>query len=142
MSNADDYPSQLTPLQKRDWVAAHILYMNNIFATLAGPPAAAFYGSDTLWVRSILLVTDSAFQDARNVLQANGYKDASMDPSDFDMMKPPDSEKTVEWRLLSRSGRTITLVPASHWHFEVTNDTTITVDGMRLPKFSSYLHGE
>jgi hypothetical protein len=88
-----------------------------------------------------LLVTDSAFQDARTVLQANGYKDAPIDPSDFQMMKPaPD--QTVEWRLLSRSGRTITLVPASHWHFDVTDDTTIIVDGMRLPKFSSYLHGE
>jgi len=130
--NHDVYPSQLTPLQKKDWDAAHI----NIFAALAGPPAAAFYGSDTLWVRSILLVTDSAFQDAHNLLQANGYKDAS---SDFQMMKPPDLEKT---RLLSRSGRTMTLVPANHWHFKVTDETTIVVDGIRLPKFSSYLHGE
>ena len=93
-------------------------------------------------MRSILLVTDSAFQDARNVLQANGYQDASMDPSDFDIVKPPDPEKSVEWRLLSRSGRTITLVSASQCHFQVTDDTTIIVDGVRLPKFSSYLHGE
>jgi hypothetical protein len=142
MSIADEYPSQLTPLQKRHWIAAHILYTNNIFATLAGPPAAAFYGSDALWVRSILLVTDSAFQDARNVLHANGYEDVSMGPSDFEMIKPHDSEKAAEWRLLSHSGRTFTLVPASHWHFEVTDDTTIIVDGMRLPKFSSYFHGE
>jgi len=99
--------------------------------------ALTFYG----YVQSILLVTDSAFQDARNVLQANGYKDAPIDSSDFQMMKPVP-EQAVEWRLLSRSGRTTTLVPASHWHFDVTDDTTIIVDGMRLPKFSSYLHGE
>ena len=33
-------------------------------------------------------------------------------------------------------------IPASHWHFEATDDTTILVDGMRSPKSSSYLHVE
>ena len=53
----------------------------------------------------------------------------------------PDGKKAVRWRMLSprkcTGGATI-LVPARHWHFEVTGDT---VDGTEhLPKFSSHLH--
>jgi len=67
----------------------------------------------------------------------------------FSRLQPPDSDPdrkdSVKWRMLSpseRSGGVAILIPASHWHFEVTDDTTIIVDGIRLPKFSSYLHGE
>ncbi len=71
-----------------------------------------------------------------------------MDQSDYKLLQPPvsdpDGKEGVKWRLLSpkeRKGGAVILAPASHWHFEVTDDTTIIVDGMRLPKFSSYLHG-
>ena len=37
--------SQLTPLQKTDWIAAQILH-TNVSAALAGDPTAAFYGSN------------------------------------------------------------------------------------------------
>ena len=149
MSVGDNHPSQLTAIQKRDWAAAHILYASNIYASLAGSPAAAFYGSDTLWVQSMLLVNDPDFEDACRVLHANGYKDVPMDQRDYRMLQSPDldpnGKKAVRWRMFSprepSCGVTI-LVPASHWHFEVTDDTTIIVDGMRLPRFSSYLHGE
>jgi len=149
MSVVDNYPSRLTTVQKRDWVAAHILHTNNIYAALAGPPTAAFYGSDSLWAQIVLLINDPAFEDACKVLHANGYKDVSMDQGDYEMLQPPDSDpdgkKAVKWRLLSRKkpcGGAIILAPASHWHFKVTDDTMIIVDCMRLPKFSSYLHGE
>jgi len=68
MSVTDKHPSQLTAIQKRDWAAAHILYTSNIRASLAGCPPAAFYGSDTLWVQSMLLVNDPDFEDACRVL--------------------------------------------------------------------------
>jgi hypothetical protein len=148
---ADQFPSQLTPIQKRDWLAAHILYANNISAALAGPPTAAFYGSDVVWVQGVILVNDPSFEDASKVLHASGYKAFSMDECDYKMLQPPLSEsngkEAVKWQLLfpkeRRDGATATiLAPASHWHFEVTDDTTIIVDGIRLPKFSSYLRGE
>ena len=93
MSVADNYPFkfQLT-LQKRVWVSAHILYMNNIYAALAGPPTAAFYGSDTLWAHDMLLVT----------------------------LRLRMRKKALKWRLLSpreRMGGAIILVPASHLAF-------------------------
>jgi hypothetical protein len=89
ISVADNHPSQLTAIQKRDWAAAHILYTSNIRASLAGCPAAAFYGSNTLWVQSMLLVNDPDFQDACRVLHANGYKDAPMDQRDHQMLQSP-----------------------------------------------------
>ena len=144
MERDNAYPSQLTVAQKKDWVAAHILFVNNISAALAGPPTAAFYGSDTLWVKCIILVNDPSFEDACNVLGASGYDDVLMDQDDYNLMQPPDG-KGVKWRLLSpknQRGGAVILAPASHWHFEVTDDTTMIVDGMRLPKFSSYLRGE
>ena len=55
-----------------------------------------------------------------------------------------DGKDSVRWRMLSpseRSGGETILIPASHGHFEVTDDTTIIV-GKRLPKFSPYLYGE
>jgi len=141
--------NQLTTLQKRDWVAAHILHTNNIYAALAGPPTAAFYGSDSLWAQCILLINDPSFEDACGVLHDNGYKDVPMDEHDYGTMQPldldPDGKRAVKWRLLSpkdHSGGMITLVPAGHWNFKVTDDTTMIVDGMRFPKLSSYLHGE
>jgi len=118
----------------------------NIYAALAGPPTAVFYGSDTSWAHGMLLVNDPAFEDACSVLHASGYIDV---PKDYKMMEPsdlnPDEKKAVKWHLLSpreRMGGAIILVPVSHWHFKVTDDTTIIVDDMRLPKFSSYLEGE
>ena len=71
MSVVDDRPSQLTAIQKRNWAAAHI---RNIYASLAGSPAAAFYDSDDLWAQSMLLVNDPDFEDAYRVLHANGYQ--------------------------------------------------------------------
>lgn len=145
---ADKFPSQLTPIQKKDWLAAHILYSNNISAALAGPPTAAFYGSNVVWVQGVILVNDPSFEDASKVLHASGYEDFSMDECDYKTLQPESNGKeAVKWQLLfpkeRRGGAMATiLAPASHWHFEVTDDTTIIVDGMRLPKFSSYLHGE
>jgi hypothetical protein len=117
-----------------------ILYANDIPAALAGPPTAAFYGSDTLW---IILVSDTLFEDACNILGANIYDDALMDQNDCKSMQPPG--KAVKWRVLSpkyESDGAVIFAPASHWHFEVTDDTTIVVDCMRLTEFSSYLQGE
>jgi len=149
MTVADNHPSQLSAFQKWDWVAAHILYTNNICAALAGLPTAAFYGSDTLWIHSMLLVNDPDFEDACSVLHANGFKDVPTDQYHYEIFQSPNSDPdrkdSVKWRMLSpseRSGGETILIPASHWHFEVTDDTTIIVDGIRLPKFSSYLHGE
>ena len=109
-------------------------------------PAEAFYGSDTLWIHSMLLVNDPDFEDACSVLHTNGFKDVPTDQSDYKFLQPPDSDPdgkdSVRWRMLCPSGRSggeTILIPASHWHFEVTDDTTIIVDGIRLPKFSSYL---
>ena len=143
------YPSQLNPIQKRDWIAAHILHANNIPAALAGPPTAAFYGSDVLWVQVIILVHDPAFKDACEVLCTNGYEDILMSQHDYELLQAPDSDpdgkEAVKWRLLSpreRRGGGVILAPASHWHFDITEDTTIIVDGIRFPKFVSYLQGE
>jgi hypothetical protein len=146
MSVADNYPSQLTTIQKRDWAAAHILHINNIYASLAGFPAAAFYGSDSLWLQIMILVNDPDFEAACRVLLANGYKEVPMCYSSYWMPDlDPDGKKAVRWRKFHPREPTCgvnILIPASHWHFKVTDDTTIIVDGMRLPKFSSYLHGK
>src|SRR5882672_5933889 len=97
----DNYPSQLTAAQKQGWVAAHILYLNNVTAALAGPSTAAFYGSDTLWVKITILVNDPSFEDACNVLSANGYTDNTvlMDQNDITLMQTPNPNG-VKWRLL------------------------------------------
>ncbi|KAK2460482.1 hypothetical protein APHAL10511_007488 [Amanita phalloides] len=144
-----DVPPQLTPIQKNDWQAAHILYANNIPACLVGPPASAFYGSDDLWIQVVIIVLDPAFEDARNVLLANGYEDLPMDDDSYMMQEVRASgaygQETIEWRLVSsrhRNGIDIILAPASHWHFNITEDTTIVVDGIRLPKYVSYLEGK
>ena len=143
----DNYPSQLTPLQKMDWIAAQILHTNNVSAALAGDPTAAFYGSNVVWVQVIILVNDASFEDACKILHSNGYEDTSMDQRDYNMLQPPDLDrngmKALKWRLLSpKDGAAVILAPASHWCFKVTDDSTMIVDGMRLPKFSSYVHGE
>lgn len=80
--------SQLTPIQRRDWNAAHILYANNISATLMGPPVAAFYGSNVLWPQVPIIVDDSAFEDACETLHANGFEDL-MDYDGLRSMQPP-----------------------------------------------------
>jgi len=72
MMSVDNYPSQLTALQKRVWVSAHILYMNNIYAALAGPPTAAFYGSDT----SIFSCTSCTRDIAAAIAQARSLASA------------------------------------------------------------------
>lgn len=142
-----NYPSQLTPTQRRDWNAAHILYANNIYATLVGPPVAAFYGSNVLWPQVPIIVHDPAFEDACKILRANGFKDL-MD-YDYQTLQPPEldteGEDAVKWRAFSPiepSGGRVILAPATHWHFNITKDTTIIVDGFRLPKYDSYLQGE
>ncbi len=153
MSVADDdddgYPSQLTPLQKEHWNAARILYSNNIPACLVGPPAAAFYGSDDLWIRVLIIVNDPAFEDACETLHANAYEDVLMNDDEYASLQPsysyPDGKEPVKWRLLSpvdHSSFSVILAPASHWHFDVSDNTTIVVDGFPLPKYVAYLQGE
>lgn len=143
-----NYSSQLTELQKKDWAAARILHTNNIPAVLAGPPTAAFYGSNVIWMQVIVLISDPSFEDASRVLEANGYQDQSVDERDYELLQPPvsepDGKRPVKWRFLAPkpSGWGVILAPASHWHFKVTDDTTIVVDGIRFPKLNSYLHGE
>ena len=61
----------------------------------------------------MLLVNDPAFEDACRVLHANGYIDIPMDQSDYKMKQPPDSDPDGK-----------EAVPASHWHFKVTDDTS------------------
>jgi hypothetical protein len=81
---------QLTSTQRRDWNAAHILYANNISATLVGPPVAAFYGSNVLWPQVLIIVHDPAFEDACQTLRANGFDDVLMDYYDYQTLQPPE----------------------------------------------------
>jgi hypothetical protein len=151
MSVADDgdgdgYPSQLTPLQKEHWNAARILYANNIPACLVGPAASAFYGSEDLWIRVLIIVNDPAFEDACGTLRQNAYEEVSMNDDEYLQPSHPysDGREPVKWRLLSpvdRSGFSVILAPASHWHFDVSEDTIIVVDGYPLPKYVAYLQG-
>ena len=79
----------------------------------------------------------------------NCHKDVPLNQRDHKVFQLPDSDPdgkdSVRWHMFSpseRSGGETILIPASHWHFEVTDDTTIIVDEIRLPKFNSYLYGE
>lgn len=143
-------PPHLTPTQQKDWNAAHILYTNDILACVVGSAAAAFYGSDDLWVQVLIIVQDSAFEAACEILHTNGYTDAPMNHwHDAYMIQQTlhphtDKQEPVKWRLLSsghQNGWDAILAPASHWHFDITEDTTAVVDGIRLPTYASYLQG-
>ena len=80
-------------------LGCNILYTSNICATLAGSPAAAFYGSDTLWLHCTLLVNDPDFEEVCRVLHANSYKDVPIDQPDYRMLQAhdldPDGKKAV-----------------------------------------------
>jgi len=65
---------------------------------------------------------------------------------DLQTLQPPKfdakGEDAVKWRYLSpreSSGAGVILAPATHWHFNITEATTIIVDGIPLPKYDSHL---
>lgn len=145
MNITSDECPPLSQLQKRHWNAAHILHANNIPACLVGSPASAFYGSNDLWIQIPIIVHDPAFEDACKLLSANGDREIEVltyghPHNEYSMPeKDASGKKYVEWRRFS-SG--VLLAPASHWHFEITKDTTIVVDGLPLPKYVPYLQGK
>ena len=134
---------QLKPIQSKGWHAAHILYVSNIAACIVGAAAAAFYGADDLWPIVIIIMQDSMFDHAYDTLRGAIYQDPVREALDggYSVLREFGSDY-IAWRLMYADGPNLLLVPASHWHFEITEDTTQVIDGIRLPKYSSYLQGE
>ena len=134
---------QLKPIQRKGWHAAHILYVSNIAACIVGAAAAAFYGTDDLWSIVIIIVQDSMFDDAYDTLRGAGYQDLAREALDggYCVLRAFGSDY-IAWRSMYADGPNLLLAPASHWHFEITEGTTQVIDGIRLPKYSSYLQGE